>query len=116
MNSWEDRLNYFIKIVPDDVVYSKNYQKQLLSSAYIKLKAILSYNGNPTGSLKTPTLLIRPTEQVIPITEDYELSKVNLIGKNYFTNYMSIILYFIFISILNHRSWFTLSKEIIIQY
>lgn len=77
MNSWEERLNYFIKIVPDDVVYSKTYQKQLLSSAYIKLKAVLCYNGNPTGSLKTPTLLLRPTEQVIPINEDYGLSKVN---------------------------------------
>lgn len=65
-------------MVPDDVVYSKMYQKQLLSSAYIKLKAILQYSGNPAGSLKTPTLLIRPTEQVIPITEDYGLSKVIL--------------------------------------
>lgn len=69
-------MNYFIEKVPDDVIYSKTYQKQLLSSAYTKLKAVLHYEGNPNGSLKTPTLLIRPTEQVLPITEDYGLSEV----------------------------------------
>lgn len=69
--------------MPDDVVYSKKYQKQLLSSAYIKMKAILNYDGNPTGTLKTPTLLIRPTEQVLPITEDYGLSKVIIIQNKY---------------------------------
>lgn len=40
------------------------------------MKAVLNYDENPTGSLKTPTLLIRPTQQVMSITEDYGLSKV----------------------------------------
>lgn len=76
LNSWEERLNYFIEKNPDDVVYSKTYQKQLLNSAYIKLKAVLNYNDNPNSKLKTPSLLIRPTEQVLPIVEDYGISKV----------------------------------------
>ncbi|XP_060866838.1 fatty acid synthase-like [Metopolophium dirhodum] len=75
INSWNERLNYFIEQVPDDVVYSKDYQKQLLNCAYIKLKAIINYDGKPNGSLKTRTLLIRPTEQVLPISEDYGLSE-----------------------------------------
>ncbi|CAI6352158.1 unnamed protein product [Macrosiphum euphorbiae] len=74
-NSWEERLNYFIEQVPDDTIYSKDYQKQLLSSAYIKLKAVINYDGKPNGSLKTSTVLIRPTEQVLPISEDYGLSE-----------------------------------------
>jgi len=76
INSWEDRLNYFIKQVPEDTIYSKNYQKQLLTSVYIKLKAIIKYDGKPNSSLKTRALLIRPTEQVLPISEDYGLSEV----------------------------------------
>lgn len=76
INSWEDRLNYFTKQVPEDTVYSKDYQKQLLTSVYIKMKAILNYDGKPNGSLKTRALLIRPTEQVLPISEDYGLSEV----------------------------------------
>jgi len=76
INSWEDRLNYFTKQVPEDTVYSKDYQKQLLTSVYIKLKAIINYDGKPNGSLKTRALLIRPTEQVLPISEDYGLSEV----------------------------------------
>ncbi|VVC31224.1 Thioesterase,Alpha/Beta hydrolase fold [Cinara cedri] len=75
INSWDERLNYFVEKVPDDVNYSKSYQKQLFNSAYIKLKAIINYDETPTVILKTPTLLIRPTEQVLPITEDYGLSK-----------------------------------------
>lgn len=43
------------------------------------MKAILNYNEKPSGTLKTITRLIRPTEQVIPITEDYGLSEVNII-------------------------------------
>lgn len=69
-------MNYFIENVPDDIIYSKIYQKQLLTSAYLKLKAIINYDEKPTVILKTPTLLIRPTEQVLPISEDYGLSKV----------------------------------------
>lgn len=76
MKTWEERLNYFIDKVPDDTSYSKTYQKQLLTSAFIKMKAILNYKGKSSGILKTPTLLIRPTEQVLPITEDYGLSEV----------------------------------------
>ncbi|KAF0706565.1 fatty acid synthase, partial [Aphis craccivora] len=75
VNTWEERLNYFFDEVPVDVVHNQNYQKQLLNSAYIKLKAILSYDGKPNGSLKTRALLIRPTEHVIPISEDYGLSE-----------------------------------------
>lgn len=78
MNSWEERMNYFIEKAPDDVIYSKTYQKQLLTSAYLKLKAIFKYDETPTVILKTPTLLIRPTEHILPITEDYGLSKVIL--------------------------------------
>lgn len=109
-------MNYVIQKVPDDVAYSKIYQKQLLSSAYIKMKAVIHYEGKPNGSLKTPTLLIRPTEQVLPITEDYGLSEVIPKLNNYFVCSMYIIYYFFIISILNHQSWSTLSKEIIIQY
>jgi len=65
-------------------VYSKDYQKQLLTSAYIKLKAIIDYDGKPNGSLKTRTLLIRPTEHVLPISEDYGLSEVISMLNNYF--------------------------------
>jgi hypothetical protein len=79
MKTWEERVNYFIQKVPDDVTYSKNYQKQLINCAFIKMKAILNYNGKPSGTLKTTTRLIRPTEQVLPITEDYGLSEVNLL-------------------------------------
>lgn len=97
------------------MVYSKTYQKHLLSSAYIKLKAILNYEGNPNGSLKTPTLLIRPTEQVLPITEDYGLSEV-ILKQNNLVCLVNIINYFFIISILNRQSWYILSKEIITQY
>lgn len=109
-------MNYFIKKVPDDVIYSKTYQKQLLSSVYTKLKAVLNYEGNPNGCLKTPTLLIRPTEQVLPITEDYGLSEVILNQNNLVWFVIIINCFSIIISILNHQSWYTLSKEIIIQY
>lgn len=61
------------------MVYSKGYQKEIFNSAYIKMKAILNYSGNPNNSLKTNTLLIRPTEQVLPIVEDYGLSQVIVI-------------------------------------
>jgi len=61
------------------VIYSKKYQKEILNSAYIKMKAIFNYSENPSNSLKTNTLLIRPTEQVLPIVEDYGLSQVILI-------------------------------------
>lgn len=90
INSWDERLNYFIEQVPDDVVYSKDYQKKLLNCAYIKLKAILNYDGKPNGSLKTRTLLIRPTEQVLPISEDYGLSEVISILNNYYQIIKSI--------------------------
>lgn len=43
------------------------------------MKAIFNYSENPSNSLKTNTLLIRPTEQVLPIVEDYGLSQVILI-------------------------------------
>lgn len=85
ISSWEERLNYFLQKVPNDVIYSKTYQKHLLSSVYIKMKAMLSYKGNFNGRLKTPTLLIRPTEHVLQITEDYGLSEVILKNNcNYF--------------------------------
>lgn len=102
--------------MPDDVLYSKTYQKQLLSCVFTKIKAILSYNGKSSGVIKTPTLLIRPTEQVLPITEDYGLSEVILIENNYFVYEINIIVYIFFISILNRQSWYISLKEIIIQY
>lgn len=76
LNSWGERLNYFIEKTPDDVGYSKTYRTHLLNSVYLKIKAILKYEEKPNGSLITPTMLIRPTEHVLPITEDYNLSKV----------------------------------------
>jgi len=76
INTWEERLNYFIEQVPDDVLYSKDYQKKLLNCAYTKLKAVIKYDGKPNGSLKTHAVLIRPTEHVLPISEDYGLSEV----------------------------------------
>lgn len=76
LSSWEERLNYFIQNNSHEVVYSKTYLKQLLNSVYIKIKAILNYKDDPNSRLKTRTMLIRPTEQVSPIVEDYGISKV----------------------------------------
>lgn len=40
------------------------------------MKALLQYDDKSMGCLKTLALLVRPTEHVLPIVEDYGLSKV----------------------------------------
>ncbi|XP_050524285.1 fatty acid synthase [Daktulosphaira vitifoliae] len=74
LNSWEERMQFFVNLTPEDAQYSKEYQKHLLTSVYNKIQAIINYKENPTGHLKSPAVLIRPIEYSLPLSEDYELS------------------------------------------
>lgn len=76
MKTWKERLNAFVEKTPLDSGYSHAYQIHLLNSVYYKMRAILTYEEKPNGSLTSSTMLIRPTEHVLQITEDYNISKV----------------------------------------
>lgn len=92
MSDWKSRLDFLISNAPDSSKYSKRYQKQVLNAAYHRVKSLLVYEGLKPNCIKSSVNLIRPSEVVMSVEEDYGLSKytgspvpVTFVEGNHFT-------------------------------
>lgn len=74
---WSSKLDFFIKLMPEDSTHGKTYQTQLADAGYKRICSILKYKEPKYKSFGGKITLIRPTEQALPTAEDYGLGDVS---------------------------------------
>jgi hypothetical protein len=77
MKSWEEKLDHVIsKLVM--VIGDSKFYRTVIASIFARLRNLARYEWNPTKTLKSPTILLKPSAPVLKAEEDYGLSKVSI--------------------------------------
>lgn len=76
--SWEQKLDIFIKQLPSETsMLPEKQQRNLCTSLYKRLLALLAYDPSSILPINTPITLLKPSIPTIKnISEDFGLSKV----------------------------------------
>lgn len=76
-DTWDNKVEVFLKHVPDTVKHSKQYQRALATVVYGRLQAILKYDSSDYKKLKSAIILLRPKDLPagIVMDENYGLDK-----------------------------------------
>lgn len=93
LKTWEDKLAYMEKVIPEQVLDRKEHQKRVTNDFRHRLTAVIKYDASKREKLSSKIILIRPVEQFLPaiLPEDYNLSLVSIFILDDDTSY---ILYF----------------------
>ncbi|XP_046964411.1 fatty acid synthase-like [Vanessa cardui] len=75
IESYDDRLNYAIKVIPPELNYSDKFVKDIAIAGFNRLKMIL--DQDELKKIKAPIFLLRPKENpLLVVEENYGLEKL----------------------------------------
>ncbi|KAK6640571.1 hypothetical protein RUM44_012267 [Polyplax serrata] len=61
--TWEDKVAYMEKVIPERVVHSKDHQRRVTYDVRRRLTAVVGYDTSSHKKLKSKVVLVRPAEQ-----------------------------------------------------
>ncbi|XP_033606886.1 uncharacterized protein LOC111863284, partial [Cryptotermes secundus] len=74
LKSWDDKLDHLLASLPM-LKEKTEYYKAVGKAVFVRLKAVAGYEWNHNKRIKSPTILLRSTSEVLRAEEDYGLSK-----------------------------------------
>ncbi|XP_077295534.1 fatty acid synthase-like [Arctopsyche grandis] len=69
-DTWDNKVESFIKYVPESVKYSKHYQKGAVRAVFGRVLSILAYDGTVSYKLKSQVILLRTKDFPIGVVTD----------------------------------------------
>ncbi|XP_031358296.1 fatty acid synthase-like [Photinus pyralis] len=76
LGTLEERVEYLLEVMPEEIPHSKEYQKQVAMAVCTKTKALYNYEAK-FPKLKSEVTLIKPNEaSVVNYDQDYGLQKL----------------------------------------
>ncbi|XP_011703203.1 PREDICTED: fatty acid synthase [Wasmannia auropunctata] len=76
--TWKEKLDVFLSHLPDNIIpLSTEDTKSLCTTIYMHIRAMRKYDLSAFGQIRTPITLLKPTLQIVNMTEeDYGLRKI----------------------------------------
>ncbi|OWR55047.1 fatty acid synthase [Danaus plexippus] len=75
IESYDERIDYGIKICPVQHSYSHNFIRAMSKACYNRTKMIFEHNENDVKKINAPVILLRPKEIPLPLEDNYGLDK-----------------------------------------
>lgn len=98
--TWEDKVAYMEKVIPERVVHSKDHQRRVTYDVRRRLTAVVGYDTSSHKKLKSKVVLVRPAEQffMANFPDHYNLAGVctfpSMEVKVVHTSYNNLTLFF----------------------